>query len=223
MSSTPHYSLSPRGSDGTSPPHDGSASPVQPEASHEAGMARPREVKTHVTFPIADSQGNIVTAERRKGDRRHFDHTTHFPLKTEDGHEINSNRRRRVDRRIHNTQVVQDPQGAQLPKIVLDTGTVLCELTEDMEPITLGRDPRCTIITEASFTSRHHARILCEGGQFFVEDSSTNGTFVRPDGGREKMAHKGRLPLTGHGVIRLGNRTDDEDEALLIYTVIDTL
>jgi serine phosphatase RsbU (regulator of sigma subunit)/pSer/pThr/pTyr-binding forkhead associated (FHA) protein len=43
----------------------------------------------------------------------------------------------------------------------------------------LGRHPDCDIVLESGSVSRHHARILAAGGEFFVEDlNSRNGTFV---------------------------------------------
>jgi actin-like ATPase involved in cell morphogenesis/tetratricopeptide (TPR) repeat protein len=52
----------------------------------------------------------------------------------------------------------------------------------DAETITIGRQPDCGVCLESPAVSRHHARIIRDGGQYFVEDlSGINGTFLNGD------------------------------------------
>lgn len=63
----------------------------------------------------------------------------------------------------------------------------------------LGRQADSHIALESQAVSRHHARILCEGDQFFVEDlQSSNGTYV--NGKRVR----GRVSLTPDDTLQVG-------------------
>jgi serine phosphatase RsbU (regulator of sigma subunit) len=63
----------------------------------------------------------------------------------------------------------------------------------------LGRQADSTICLESQAVSRHHARILCDSGQFFVEDlQSSNGTYV--NGKRIRS----RVPLTKDDTLQIG-------------------
>ena len=43
----------------------------------------------------------------------------------------------------------------------------------------IGREPSCDVILSASQVSRRHARLIFDGGQFFIEDcGSALGTFL---------------------------------------------
>jgi serine phosphatase RsbU (regulator of sigma subunit) len=51
--------------------------------------------------------------------------------------------------------------------------------TVEGEEAVLGRHPECTIVLESPAVSRQHARIVTDGGQYYVEDlNSRNGTYL---------------------------------------------
>ncbi len=197
--------------------------PTTPPRSSDKESKKKPPVKTLVTFPIVDSLGNLITEERRKGDRRHWSGKAQFPLQDSAGTAVIKNRRRRVERRVYRTEVVEDPRGARLPKILLDTGEALYELTCDGEVLTLGRDPVCDLVIEANWISRKHARIIRNGERFTLQDTSTNGTFVRPEGDREHHVTKDSIELGERGIIRLGQPLEDGSKELIRYTVITSL
>ncbi len=63
----------------------------------------------------------------------------------------------------------------------------------------LGRQADATICLESQAVSRHHARILVENEEYFLEDlHSSNGTFVNGKRIRE------RVPLTPSDVVQIG-------------------
>jgi serine phosphatase RsbU (regulator of sigma subunit) len=63
----------------------------------------------------------------------------------------------------------------------------------------IGRQPDAAIYLESLAVSRHHARVLCDQGGWFVEDmGSSNGTYV--NGQRVS----GRTPLTERDVLQVG-------------------
>jgi serine phosphatase RsbU (regulator of sigma subunit)/pSer/pThr/pTyr-binding forkhead associated (FHA) protein len=63
----------------------------------------------------------------------------------------------------------------------------------------IGRQPDAGVYLESLAVSRHHARVLCERGHYFIEDlGSSNGTFL--NGTRVN----GRVPLTERDVLQIG-------------------
>jgi serine phosphatase RsbU (regulator of sigma subunit) len=63
----------------------------------------------------------------------------------------------------------------------------------------IGRQPDAAIYLESLAVSRHHARIVCEDGIYFVEDTgSSNGTYVNG----HRIA--GRVPLGERDTLQIG-------------------
>ncbi len=57
---------------------------------------------------------------------------------------------------------------------------VLKEIPLEKEATTIGRKEENDIVIDNQAVSGHHAKIMQEGGSFFIEDlSSLNGTFVK--------------------------------------------
>src|SRR5258708_1888215 len=67
------------------------------------------------------------------------------------------------------------------------------------ETTIIGRQPDAGVYLESLAVSRHHARVLCERGRYFVEDlGSSNGTFL--NGTRVN----GRVPITERDILQIG-------------------
>jgi serine phosphatase RsbU (regulator of sigma subunit) len=63
----------------------------------------------------------------------------------------------------------------------------------------IGRQPDATVYLESLAVSRHHARVLCDRGTYYVEDTgSSNGTFL--NGARIN----GKVPLTEQDTLQIG-------------------
>lgn len=90
------------------------------------------------------------------------------------------------------------------------------------EPITIGRGAECDFVLLGSSVSRTHARILQRGALFFVEDQSTNGTFVKPAGGEEIFVHREKVLLQGEGTIGLGKPTSTAGGTDIEYRIVYT-
>jgi len=76
--------------------------------------------------------------------------------------------------------------------------------------MTLGREEGTDIVLQDAESSRHHARIGWQGGQFVIEDlGSTNGTFVNG------VQITGPQPLTPGDSIGIG-------QTALVFQVTDT-
>jgi len=70
--------------------------------------------------------------------------------------------------------------------------------------IVIGRGFDCDLSVLDDLASRRHCTIQRRGEQFVLEDHSSNGTYVSPRGGAERLVHGASLVLAGQGVIACG-------------------
>lgn len=91
-------------------------------------------------------------------------------------------------------------------------------LLEDMPAIIIGRDATCSLMIDGTLVSREHASIEYRKGKFIYVDSSTNGTYIRTEEGRNVYVRREQFPLWGLGAISLG-QVPEEDEANLIHYI----
>jgi len=99
------------------------------------------------------------------------------------------------------------PKIAALPKAELEIrlGEVTLSLKGDSkDQLSLGRGAECSLVVASASASRAHADVLSRGGRFYLDDHSTNGTYVRPEGANEIFVHRDQVLLQGAGLIRLG-------------------
>jgi len=121
------------------------------------------------------------------------------------------------DERLHLCEILWRGETAQmtvvapkldrLPKAELELrlGDETVSLGGDAkESVSLGRGAECSLVVPSSSASRAHADVLSRGGRFYLDDHSTNGTYVRPDGANEIFVHRDQVLLQGEGLIRLG-------------------
>ena len=86
--------------------------------------------------------------------------------------------------------------------------------------VTMGRDGQCTLPLEGSAVSRLHARVTWNRGTVRVDDVSTNGTCIEPEGDAPSTLHHDQGPITGHGVIRCGCLGPEEESAIVSYRCV---
>ncbi len=92
------------------------------------------------------------------------------------------------------------------------------ELTSRDSSISLGRSSKCDFVIESDCASRQHALLVYRRGKFILTDDSTNGTFIKPQGGREVYIHHEDYPLSGSGFISLGESISVDNEHLIYYS-----
>ena len=91
------------------------------------------------------------------------------------------------------------------PQLEIHLGDQVLTLTSDSrKSISIGRGAECDLVVRSTSASRAHADVVNRGGLFYLEDHSTNGTFVRPEGVPEIFVHRGQALLQGAELIRLG-------------------
>lgn len=83
----------------------------------------------------------------------------------------------------------------------------------------IGRNEDSELMVDAPTVSRTHARFIFRNGKFILIDQSTNGTFVSANGGEEIcLMSEEEFPLSGSGVIGLGEMTGSNSDHLIRYS-----
>jgi len=82
----------------------------------------------------------------------------------------------------------------------------------------LGRAKDCDLMVKSDLSSRHHAQLVYRKGKFVLIDQSTNGTFVKTQGGKEVYVQGEETPLSGSGFISLGKAVTVDNEHLIYYS-----
>lgn len=71
--------------------------------------------------------------------------------------------------------------------------------------LTLGTAADNDVVFGGEFASRQHAFIEVHRKDFYLVDTSTNGTFVQTEDERVEYVHRDRVRLWGSGWISLGD------------------
>lgn len=103
-------------------------------------------------------------------------------------------------------------------RLFLTYNNKIDEISFDSSDIFIGRGNTCNIVVQAEFASREHLRIEYRKGNFVLIDQSTNGTFVKVQGGKEVFLHQEELPLSGSGLISLGKAITVGTEHLIYFS-----
>ncbi|BCX16620.1 MAG: hypothetical protein KatS3mg117_0302 [Geminicoccaceae bacterium] len=74
----------------------------------------------------------------------------------------------------------------------------------------LGRDPSCDLVVAAAVCSRRHAIVTHLGDRFALEDCSTNGTFLFPEGGEPVLVRRETVTFGGCGRLGLGQAPSED-------------
>ena len=71
-----------------------------------------------------------------------------------------------------------------------------------------------------SSASRAHAKVVRRGSRFYLEDHSTNGTYLVGVDGNEIFVHRDQVLLQGAGRIRLGEPTGEPGPLDIQYKTV---
>ena len=81
----------------------------------------------------------------------------------------------------------------------------------------LGRGAECNLFVDGDLISRYHSKIEHRRGKFIITDQSTNGTFIKTQGGQEIFLRREELTLFGSGFISLGKEVDPSHEGTILF------
>jgi class 3 adenylate cyclase len=94
---------------------------------------------------------------------------------------------------------------------VVDSGAAVC---------LIGRDDACGIKVEHQLVSRRHASVERVSGRYFLQDHSTNGTYVDEDGGSGPvLVQREIVQLKGQGVLSLGVEPKRNADHLIRFAI----
>jgi len=86
--------------------------------------------------------------------------------------------------------------------------------------VTLGRDAKCDLLITDPHASRHHCRIELRRDLFVLVDKSTNGTYVKPDGGSGFLLKGGEYAVKGRGRLSFGPLQEKDISDIVAYEVL---
>jgi len=102
-------------------------------------------------------------------------------------------------------------------KLFLTYHEDLNELNSKTQSFSIGRDNSSSLLILSEFVSRHHATIIFRKGKFVLIDRSTNGTFIKPQGGKEIYIQQEDYPIAGCGLICMGKSISPSNEHLIYF------
>jgi hypothetical protein len=144
--------------------------------------------------------------DKRKRDRRNYRVRPSFPLIDSEGNLVEKNRRRVVDRRLSHISREELEDTHHMHSMELRLYGQRYHLDQEHPRLVLGRTHLCDIQVLEGPVSREHAIITLKDGYILFEDRSTNGSYIRFEvgEGKEQHVHHKTLHLHGKGVISLG-------------------
>ncbi len=87
------------------------------------------------------------------------------------------------------------------------------------EPLVLGRSEDCDVVLATARASRRHAKVFRMGSNWYVADTSSNGTWLVTGPEPAIRLHRERSPLIGSGRIYCGVDPDAPGAAAITYRV----
>lgn len=91
----------------------------------------------------------------------------------------------------------------------LSSGDRSVKLSSHGDKCSIGRGSENDMQTSHNTASRLHATISCKQGKFYLEDASTNGTYVIKDNQQSVFVHRESITLDGMGVVTTGFLPED--------------
>jgi class 3 adenylate cyclase len=92
-------------------------------------------------------------------------------------------------------------------------------LSKDDLPFVIGRSASSDMMVESSLASRTHIKIDYSRGKFVAADTSTNGTYVKLDNGKEVYLRREDMPMSSSGFISPGEKITGEETSLIAFKV----
>jgi hypothetical protein len=112
------------------------------------------------------------------------------------------------------------PRAIVAPLLILRHGKTELEFGQDHGTVNIGRDQQCDLVVQHDLASRRHFTIERKGDAFVLADSSTNGTYVTPEGEAEFLVKHNRVTLKSRGHITLGHPYRQHPEQAVAFEVL---
>jgi hypothetical protein len=83
----------------------------------------------------------------------------------------------------------------------------------------IGRESDCGLKVDHALVSRRHATVECRLGKFFLQDHSTNGTWIN-EGGTSILVQRETVQLKEQGALSLGIEPSLNSERLVVFRMV---
>ncbi len=166
---------------------------------------------------MANPQSRVYV--HRLQDRRNSLNTASFPLLDSDFNIVRVDRRATPDRRKSNLKLIwQENQPIRnTTELKLEFGDERYFLDTGLKKITLGRSKRADIRIDNKFASKNHAYLTYHEGEFVLQDTSLNGTFIETEELGKIRLQDQKVYLYGLGVISLGMPIDMKSVSVIRF------
>jgi len=105
----------------------------------------------------------------------------------------------------------------QVKKLTLTYQGKPYNIPYDTSSYIIGRGSDCDLIIKGDLISRYHSRLEHRRGKFVISDQSTNGTFIRTNGGQVIFLRREEFTLFNSGYISLGKKVDPTDSNIIHF------
>ena len=181
------------------------------------------------TYPLVDSNGNLVTNNRRQ-DRDGNDSNTSASIDLEfTQNDLDELGISDTDPDLPSLLTRDRISNTLIP--TLDSSVTISHSMElifrkwhitlsAQEPrCSIGRDKECDLVIANRFASRRHGRLEWRHEHFYFCDHSFNGTYIKFDDGQCTHICRDEIILSGSGIISAGKPTDVDTEYLIKFIV----
>ena len=159
---------------------------------------------------------------QRESDRRVNEDTVQFPLLDSEFNIVREDRRRIPDRRKANLKLIwQENQPIRhTNELSLEIDGESYYFDSSLDVFTFGRSLQSDVRFDNQYVSKDHAHIKYRNGEFVLQDTSLNGTFVETEELGKIRLQGRKVYLSGSGKISLGTPIDREDQQLIYFNCI---
>ena len=156
---------------------------------------------------------------QREKDRRLEATSISFPLLDSDFNIVREDRRRMSDRRKTNLKLIwQENQPIRnTSALTLEIEGKKFFFDTKLKQFSLGRSHQSDVRLENSFVSKQHAVISYDNGEFVLQDESLNGIFIEAEDLGKVRIQGQKAYLYGDGVMSLGKPIDAEDSICIKF------
>lgn len=168
------------------------------------------------TASIGEAQPKVFV--HRENDRR-VNQTAQFPLLDSDFNILRKDRRHVADRRRANLKLIwqRNQPIRNTSELSLRIGEESYFFDTSLDKFNLGRSIHVDVRIGTHFVSRQHAEISYLDGEFVLQDTSLNGTFMETEELGKIHIQGQKVYLFGEGKISLGASLDREDQQIIYF------
>ena len=196
----------------------------QKSAKQSQDPAERRKWGKRPTYPFVDSNGVLVTKNRRRSIELREKDTANIPVLEDEQLEgvDTAPELPPILRENDMTNIAAkpvDPQSATDQYMELEFQKWRIKLSADDTRCSLGRDQSCDLVLLNRFASRRHGRMEWRNGRFYFCDHSFNGSYIDFDDGRSTHICRDEIVLSGSGILSLGKPTNVEKDFVVRFII----